>query len=380
MIPYLIIYFILLLLPKFFKRKNRNKICFVILLIFMAIRFDVGFDFQGYYTFAKQFSLSKYGLFIIKQNLIYENEPRIWEYYRIEFFNKIIYKITWLLKMPQFMIISYSFLSLFFIKKGIENIGIKEEKEYIWLFFYTFPLFFLFFTNFMRQAVAVAIIFYAYQYLIKKKFIKFLIWVLIAMLFHKTAIFTLVVYVINLINIKNKSFYFICYILCFFGKSTITFFMKRIYIFKKYLIYINGYYQIGGEKIYYIIFLIGIILIIFKDRILKHKNTQLSLAFNLAFVGCSLYIALKGTGHLMYRASLYFLIFILYLIPEGIRIAKEIKLYKYFKFIYIGICFVMLVISLIIDSKAIIRPQYVPYDTFITNKEKIFYKIKKNGR
>lgn len=127
----------------------------------------------------------------------------------------------------------------------------------------------------------------------------------------------------------------------------------------------------------YIIFLIGIILIIFKDRILKHKKTQLSLAFNLVFVGCSLYIALKGTGHLMYRASLYFLIFILYLIPEGIKIAKEIKLYKYFKFIYIGICFVMLVISLIIDSKATIRPQYVPYDTFITNKEKIFYKIKK---
>lgn len=173
MIPYLIIYFILLLLPKFFKRKNRNKICFVILLIFMAIRFDVGFDFQGYYTFAKQFSLSRYGLFIIKQNLIYENESWLWEYYRIEFFNKIIYKITWLLKMPQFMIISYSFLSLFFIKKGIENIGIKEEKEYIWLFFYTFPLFFLFFTNFMRQTVPVVIIFYAYQYLIKKNLLSF---------------------------------------------------------------------------------------------------------------------------------------------------------------------------------------------------------------
>lgn len=378
MLPYISVFFMLMIIPKFFKYKNRNLVCFIILLIFMGIRFDVGFDFQGYYNLAKQFSIQKYNLFITRQEVneaIYGNAGWLWQYYRREFFNRIIYQIAWRLEMPQLTIALYSFLSLLFIKKGIDNIETREEKKYIWLFFYTFPLFFLLFTNFMRQAVAVSIIFYAYKYVVKGQIVRFIFFIFLASMFHKTAIFMLIIYIVKKIKIKKYSVYILTYIFCLFGKKIIIFFMKNIYIFHKYITYINGNYQIGGEKIYYVIFFLGILLILFKEKILQN-NKQLIFSYNLVFIGCCLYVALKGTGHLMYRVGLYFLIFLLYLIPRGIQIIREIKIYKYFKILYYSICFSMLILALLIDKNST-RPQYVPYDTFITNEEKIFYKVKK---
>lgn len=46
MIIYVFIFFLLIILSKLLKKKYTNNICFIILFIFSAIRFDVGWDFQ----------------------------------------------------------------------------------------------------------------------------------------------------------------------------------------------------------------------------------------------------------------------------------------------------------------------------------------------
>ena len=54
MIPYFFIFF-LLLLP--LKKQHINNWCFLLLLIFTIIRWDVGYDYRIYYSLANSFEV-----------------------------------------------------------------------------------------------------------------------------------------------------------------------------------------------------------------------------------------------------------------------------------------------------------------------------------
>ena len=363
MISYFIV-FIILIVPKRKLKKYENIICFIVLTLFLGMRYDIGYDFKWYYELGKRADFLYLPIFknAINEILKVQFDYNLFQYFRIEIFNKFLYKITWFLNSPQVIIFLYSFLSCFFIKKGIDELKIKNNSKYCWLFFYTFPLFYLFFANFIRQGLASALVFFSYRYIKKEKFIKFLIVILIATLVHNSAKYMVIIYLLKNINIKRLYFIAI-FILSFFTKKVLIYILS-FNIFSKYYSYTLGKFQGGGEKIYYLIILMGLGLIFFSKK-LKKFNEENNFIINTVFLGICLYISLNGMGHITYRVSMYFLIFIIYLIPDLLKIIKNRKILK---IIFIFMCFMLLLLKLSLEIKLGKESKFLPYKFCITKE------------
>lgn len=352
---YYIIY-ILIFGVSFFQIKNevKNKIIFFILFMFAALRYNVGWDYPQYYILGTKFNYL--------ENIDIGNDwVNYYFYLRLEPLNKVLYKITWFFGEPQLIIVLYAIITLVFIKEGIKNIK-SNYVVYIWLFYYTFPIFYLLDLNYMRQGVSASIIFYAVKYIPKNK-IKYVFWVIIASLFHKTALMMLVLIIINKINV-SRIIWTLAFLGSFFSTNLIIWFVKNLESFKYYYIYLKkGVISGGGEKVYYLVIILNVLLIIFYKQV---KNNFIK---NILLFGCFLYLSLGKLGHIGYRIGMYYLIFILYLIDPIINKIKEKKIIL----LILNICFlIFLTTILILDTKNLIKQQYIPYKTIFTNyKERL---------
>lgn len=367
MLAYFIVFFMLIIVPKFFNKKRTNTICFFILFIFSAIRFDIGWDFRWYYTLANKFDYIKYDLFINQNEVMKIGSQQFWIYYRLEFLNKILYKVVWLLKNPQLIIFFYSFIILYFLKKGLDY---KKNYNYnTWLFFYTFPLFYLASLSIMRQWCAVAIIFFSYKYIEEKFFIKFLLCIFIASLFHQTAILLTPIYFFQYIKL-NKKIYVLIFFISFFSLNILKkIFLLDLGILSKYRSYVLYKIGEGGKVIYFLIILLylGILLLIYLDNKFYIKN---EIIIKYICLGAFIYISLIDLGHLAYRMSQYFLIFILYIFDEIECILKKLKIKKYILIIE----FILLFTFLNANKNHVIRSEFIPYKVFFINKNEGFLK------
>lgn len=371
MVSYFIVFFMLMIIPRYFKKSKTNYICSIILFIFSAIRFDVGWDFRWYYTLAKKFNYLGYNLFIDKNTVLEEisriKDQYLWQYFRIEFLNKVLYKITWFFQEPQLIIIFYSFIIIFFLKRGLDN---KKIYNYnVWLFFYTFPIFYFASLSIMRQWSAVAIVFFSYKYVERKKNLKFCICILAASLFHKTAILLLIIYFIQYIKI-NKNIHILLFISSFFSLKILKeILLLDIPIISKYRVYVLNSIGEGGKVIYFLIILLylGILILIYVDNEFYEKKQTL---INYVCLGSFIYISLIDLGHLGIRISQYFLIFILYIFEDIEIILKDkMKISKYFLIITE---FILILMYLYSDKYQPIRTQFIPYKICFLEKDKEF--------
>lgn len=373
MIIYIFIFFLLIILSKLFSRKYTNNVCFIILFIFSAIRFDVGWDFQTYYLLAKKFEYFKYSIFITESEVLLEMnqllEDNLWEYFRMESLNKILYKVSWFFKSPQLLIALYSFLILFFIKKGLDY---KKKKDYgIWLFFYSFPIFYFHSLSAIRQGLAISIIFFSYKYIENKKIIKFILCIVIAGLFHKTALLLGIIYFIPYLNFKKEILVFLFFISFFSEKFLKKILLLDLPLISEYKVYILKAIGKGGRVIFFLIILLylGILIISYLDKKFYEQNKNTII---YTCLGCFIYIALINFGHLGSRMSEYFIIFILYFLDDAEKVLK--KKFKAKKYIFILIELLLLVLLLHVDRNNNVRSQWVPYEVFFLNKEKTFHK------
>lgn len=363
MYPYIIVFF-LLLWSDYISKKYVNFICFFIIFIFLGIRYEVGRDLLWFYPMAQEREIINFSLFDTLKNTdisVWKGKYYIFRYLGFEFLDKVLFKIVWFIGEPQLITLIYSYLGLIFIKQGLSKIK-KEYVKYSWIFFFCFSEFFLLYCNLIRQSVAISITFYSYKFVEKREPIKFLICILLAVGFHTSAIFMLPLYLFNYIKKINKKFLIVIYILSFFGKEIVLEIMKLGWLPQKYIAYVSRFFPIG-MKTYYLILVMGILLLIFLNQIDKEKRILVL----IVFAGCCLNLLFKGTGYLMIRTRVYYLIFILYLIPDLLKITK-----KYFKtkYVYTFVCFLLLVLTLLNDKNGGEKRQYTPYKTFLSRSDK----------
>lgn len=335
--------------------KNKNLICSMCIFIVMAFRYNVGWDYRWYFELAKEYSLMKESIFSNLNDLVYFDE-NLFQYLRLEIANKIIYKITWIAKWPQLLFIIYSFILVWFIKKGLENNN--QNSKYPWIFFISFPLFFFSFLSLMRQSVAVGIIFYSYKYIKKRMLIKFIIVVFFAASFHKTALFMLPIYFLYNLSVPYSL------IVMIMGSSFFSIkFLKiilKIPLFINYRHYVENSVGKGGTIVYFLIVLLSIFILVFYKKL---KND--TYIMNIVLIGGYIYISLIDLGHLGPRMSQYFIIFILYLIDDFFLVFKNKKIIK---MVYSLICLTFLMLILYGDFIQE-RRQFIPYKFNILGKE-----------
>lgn len=352
---YYIFFFLFILISLYFKEVKTNfkidriQLSFTIIILFSAFRFDVGYDFSMYY------------------HLIDGSTPFLdAQINRLEFLSRNLVILSNKIGFYQLFFILTSFLIYIPIGYTIKKNSLDTKLST--LIFICVPLFYFNSLSIIRQFVAVALIFYSFNFIKKKQFFNFLISVFIAFFFHKSAIIGLPIYFIyqNSHLIKRKMI-LIIYIAGFFSSKIIGFLTS--YFFSQYAGYVEG--RIAGEggnlllKLFQVIGLLLLIILYQKKETKKDFNFYI-ISF---FIGLFIWSSLSHFGHAGYRGSLYFTIFVLLLIP---CLTQRIKQKKLFKEITVVICTLMFFLNLYIGSRHKIKDPNMPYQIFLFKTSKDF--------
>lgn len=181
----------------FIKNNNIKKIfCYMIILLFWwvgGLAYKVGLDnywYEHYYLRDLRFLKLSKETFEIGYVLINQ------------FFNNLN------LNYYTFRGIIF-FIEVILIYKGIKSF-FKKKDEISWIFIllYSYGIFYFYYFSFIRQSIAISIIIYSLQYIYMKKKWKYLFWIIIASLFHKSSIIFIGIYFLFFLFQKIKSFKF----------------------------------------------------------------------------------------------------------------------------------------------------------------------------
>lgn len=216
-----------------------------------------------------------------------------------------------------------TFATCWFIRRNSVDVALSLTI-YVCLGLFTFNM------NGMRQAMAMSICLFAYEFVKKRKFIPFLLMILLAMQFHRTAMCFLPVFFLPIL--KNNLGSWLFYI---GGLLTCLLFVDQI---------IAGYYQIGGKDyssnsaaesggLFVILLYLGaIVLTLYNSQVLERQGVRVAVLATLA--GFTAYIARFFGIDLLERVSFYYFYFPVLLIPEIIK-ELDFEEYKVIKVVFV---------------------------------------------
>lgn len=183
MLPYALLFFIYFVFTLL--KKQISTVFIFILILFIGLRYDVGADYLSYEKI----------FYYIKDNadLPIAIEPG---------YSMLNQLVSCLGGNFVCITLAVAFLQLFFFFKAIKKF---EYKKFAIFFFLVSFLGLI--VNEMRQYIAVMIFFYSLRYIYNKCFLKYLLFVLLAGLFHYSALALIPLYFI--LNIKLSSFLYV---------------------------------------------------------------------------------------------------------------------------------------------------------------------------
>lgn len=174
----------------------------------------------------------------------------------------------------QLIIMFFAYMACYDNRK---NISLPTSYLAFMLLYYNRSL------NMCRQTISIVIFLYAIKYIKKKKFFKYLLFVLLATGFHKTALFCLPIYfIVQLLNKKDALLYKFGIIvgslmLVIFYKDIMLFLLKIFsFIPSRYIFYVsNSNSNVILIEIILKIVLLGIVLIFSKKLIEKSDDNKI---------------------------------------------------------------------------------------------------------
>ena len=215
--------------------------------------------------------------------------------------------------------------------------------------------------NLLRQAIALSVVFYGISNLIENKEKKFVVYILIATLFHFTAVFSLIILPIKRIcysdNNRKKLYIFIIIIIAIIATINIEPVVKFAYIHgivnKRIYNYLFDFVNISGktfdfELVFKTCFLLLVVLNSKKLKKISKENYFLIISIIIEFILFQIRYRIKYAD----RISLYFGYQIMLILPQIIKTVKKGKdkllliiiitvllvIYWYYKFVHSGSC------------------------------------------
>ena len=289
-------------------QNNYLKISIISIVLFtliIGLRYYVGGDYVGYLDDFNDF---------VNHKQSYKNSR-----YELGYFGMMFLLKTLHLPYP-FLFITISFLQILYIYKWAN----LNKFLLPWVLYFYFSTLYLFESmNIMRQAIAFSIILFSINYIYKSEKIKFLILVVLASLFHKSAIVFLPFYFfIKKDWFKNKYIQIVLLIISFIAaKFIFVEFFNRISILANLLNY-DSYGNFTEDMFLeertsgfglglYFILIIDIIIIYYSDQLKKEFKDFNFIAYNnMFFVGALFSAAASASNSLvLYRFLFYFVSF-----------------------------------------------------------------------
>lgn len=282
----------------FSKNKNYWNITTFLPLLFFSmifgVRYNVGTDFQNYvFLFEKNINTGKY------------------DFYRLEPFFRILILILNKLNLQYY----FFFLITFLIQYFFLYLSFKKNtcilKYSLFFFITTFSISYL---NIIRQGVAVTIILYAYLLLSKKKYFQFLVTVIFAALFHKTAFISCIVVLLLplcLIEINKKIIYILLLITLFCQDQILSIIFDLYNSMVNILPILNSFPKLNPTKLIKAGSGLGILLQNFEFILiifLFNKNNKKHILFFIIFVFGAFIQNIAGYNLIFARIPMYFTI------------------------------------------------------------------------
>ncbi len=270
------------------------KICLIFVLVYFAgFRDGLGHDYDGYYDLLINGSFNEYTFkepgFSLFSNVVYHTELSP------VFFFLIMAIIT-----------NYLFITSFYRYKNI----------FLIIFIYlTVSIYYFNTFNLVRQMAAASIFMYSIRFVEERKFLHYLLCILLATSFHTSAIYLLPIYFIVNRNYSNRSLLIILNGSIIIGqllKLDLSSFMS------KYLTLYYWYFDGNDDTVYesgYLTLLFNIVLILLIIYKKKDEDVRYKVALNLFFIGVILY-NLIPSFYFIFRFAAYFIIFAPIILPS----------------------------------------------------------------
>lgn len=319
----------------------------VFLIIIAVLRFDVGFDFKNYYN-------------LIVFNYL-DNEVK-----RFELIPRVLLNVAYKRKSPVLFFITCGIPTYVLIFKAIKENSVSRYESFL----IYICVFFLESLGTVRQWLAMAVLFYAFKYLRKKKYYSYILCCIIAFYCHKSSIIASL-FIFLIYNYGGiKLYYPLCFGLIFLGKRLLLL-TEKIGVLGSYTYYLRVFDKMqntGGEKTKYFFLLIWFFCYFFHKKIpnnLYIKKILRICAFGLIFP------FILG-GHLGSRLGEYFYVYLIFLIPEVVEGNDFIRQYRKIFMIIFYLYFVFFLYTNHKNSgNAYIPYRFYPLEKVFTETPKI---------
>lgn len=249
-------------------------------------------------------------------------------------------------KNPQSILVTTSIIILSsysrFIKRYSKNVYVSTILFFLLGYFGSSM-------NTLRHQLAIVILFFSYKYIREKKFMKFILVVIMASLFHNTAIIFLIAYPVSKLKVNLKV------IVCFMAMTVLVYtlfapiFKSLLSKMEKYSYYLNSVYLNGEVRLATIInILISLSIILFGLILIKRNKVKLDndirimTMFLITGISISI-ISLKF--NLLDRVAEYFQIFSIIYLPNVINLIK-VRERRYIYIILIIVLFLLYSLSI----------------------------------
>lgn len=221
--------------------------------------------------------------------------------------------------------VTYAVMAIVTVSFSVKGIyDTSDWFAYSLFIFMANGFYFMSFSN-MRYYFALAIAIYAMKYIFEEKYIAFILWILVASLFHKTILLVIPVYLIAYFLKWNKKTLWLIPTGCaglIAGKHIIRFLIFKIYPFYEGdILYDNG--KISWVNIAKCAAILIMCLIFYKDAI--KENTKAAMFFNLNLFALMIYSFASYIPEVT-RICYYMVVGQIFLIPEVFKGIKNKKL------------------------------------------------------
>jgi len=233
---------------------------------------------------------------------------------------------------------------------------------------------FVYMTSFsaIRQIMASAIFFYALEYLLKGRRNIFLLFLLLALLFHFSSICLFLFYFIGNKKISTKIILSVFLVLAPLAMSGLMLkgaggLLKLAPIFPgKFERYLNDPMPFWGSVSLFWVITLGICLL-YRKR-LEALDTRFNLFFNIIWVGLAIYIVATNFGGFG-RVLLFFKLGFVVVLPLFVVMVREFY-GKVLCIICIGVVSALLYFSAILmDTRYFFYNRYLPYKTWLIHEK-----------
>lgn len=320
--------------------KNYKAVWFVVIamILLSGLRKNVGADYPVYKELYSYFGLFINFSEVFDKALFRENTIEIeWLYV---FFNKVFFDLG----LPFYM------LTLFVAIFSISLKFWRMEKEVAYpafaLMIYMIPSYFIADSGQIRQGLGMAVCAFSYRYIKSRNLPMFLLFIYIALGFHKSSIVFLPAYWLATVRMNSTRILIlisVCVLLAPFQIYNNLGFLSSIAPQEIYSGY-TGYIQMEGVDegrvglldlimILYVFFLVSF------DKITCEKIPYYEYIRNLGVFGICLYFVMRGSPIFSTRLPGIYLFFMTLVVPNIIASIEKISLKRYLHFVLV--CFVV---------------------------------------